>query len=111
MPRCLTVRRLEAAASRLFDVSISGDEASIVVVIFRLDGTACSARSFDAPALAARAMDSIRVEIRRMSAAEFIERHRLEHLLIDRGGRCSPRTGGRPPDAGSLYLRVAAKRR
>jgi hypothetical protein len=56
-------------------------------------------------------MDSIGMGIRRMSAAAFIERHRLEYLLVDRGGRCSPRTGGRPPDAESLYMRVAAKRR
>jgi len=111
MPPYMTARRLEARAFSLFDPGLALADEATVVLTFLGDGAACSARTFTGPDQAARAMDSIRREMRGMSVAQFIDRHRIEYLLIEGGGRCSARTGGRPHEAEALFQRMAAKRR
>jgi len=96
VPPYLTPGRLDAPASRFFDVRVAGAEGDLVLVVFRIDGAACSARSYADPERAGKVTDAVRREIGSMTAAQFIERHRLEYILIERHGRCRPGAGGRP---------------
>lgn len=111
MPAYLTRRRLLSPATALFDARTAELEANVVIIFFKPDGAACSARSFADPARAAKAAESVRREMQEMSASQLIERHRLEYLLLEGGRRCSARTGGRPPDAEVLFTRLSAKER
>lgn len=87
LPPYLTKKRLAAPASRLFSVHRAGASPEDVLILFRLDGTACSARRFSSVEKARGAEDSVRSEIDRMTAAGFVERHRLECLVLERGRR------------------------
>jgi hypothetical protein len=91
----LTRRRLAAPAGSLFDVRAAWTDGSVVMVVFRPDGTACSARAYGSAEHAARAAGAVATEMAGMSAGAFVERHRLEHLVIEGGRRYRPRWPGR----------------
>ncbi len=94
MPAPLTRRRLAAAAARIFDVRTAVTDARVVLVAFLPDASVCSARVYADAERAGRVAAAVRREMQEMNAAAFVERHRLEYLLIAGGRRYQPRTGG-----------------
>jgi len=109
IPACLTSRRLASPAGALFEALRPADDSPVVVITFRPDGAACTARAYADAESAARVLERVRHDIASMSVAQLVARHRLEFLLIRGGRRYSPVTGGRPTEGEALYARAARR--